>query len=394
MLWEQLTQSSLEQIESWAEEQPWCQAMADCIQDPQWHAEGDVWTHTKLVLRQLLELEEWPQLARRQQVVLIFTALFHDAAKPLTTEIVHEVDVAAGSGDPGGDLDGEAASQKHVGRVRSPKHAVKGEGLARNILRELGCDLATREEIARLVRYHGRPAFLLERAEPTHEVVRLSWLVNNHLLYLFALADTRGRDTDSMTRPEENLHYWKLVAEEADCFHEPYSFATPHARFTFFRQQSPNLHYVPHEEFSCTATMVAGLPGSGKDTWLQRHQPDHPIVSLDAVRRALGIDPNQNQGVVAQHAQEKCRELLRAGADFAFNATNTLPQTRQRWLNLFADYNARIEIVYLEPPFATLLRQNSSREHRVPEKVIRKLAQTCAPPTWLECHQLTLREGV
>lgn len=85
----------------------------------------------------------------------------------------------------------------------SPKHAVKGEHVARAVLRDLGCDLKTREEIARLVRYHGRPAFLLEREEPTHEVVRLSWLVNNRLLYLFALADTRGRDTDSMTRPEE-----------------------------------------------------------------------------------------------------------------------------------------------------------------------------------------------
>jgi hypothetical protein len=73
---------------AWAETQPWCQAMADCAQDAEWHSEGDVWTHTQMVLRQLLELEEWPSLTPHEQIVLIFTALFHDVAKPLTTEVI------------------------------------------------------------------------------------------------------------------------------------------------------------------------------------------------------------------------------------------------------------------------------------------------------------------
>ncbi|APZ90549.1 AAA family ATPase [Fuerstiella marisgermanici] len=369
MNWEQLKQSSLEDITAWAESQPWCQAMSDCAQDAEWHSEGDVWTHTKMVLEQLLELDEWPSLAPNEQIVLIFTALFHDVAKPLTTEV-----------DP------------ETGRVRSPKHAVKGEHVARSVLRDLGCDLTTREEIARLVRYHGRPAFLLERDEPTHEVARLSWLVNNRLLYLFALADTRGRDTDSMTRPEENLHYWKLMAEEAGCYDQPYPFATDHARFTFFRLREPNLHYVPHEDFSCTVTLMAGLPGSGKDTWLSRNRSDLPIVSLDDIRSELDVEPTDNQGAVAQLAKERCRELLRAKKSFAFNATNTMIQTRGRWLDLFADYNAQIEVVYLEPPFENLLRQNQTRSKAVPEPVIHKLADKCEPPTWLECHSLVIEE--
>lgn len=370
MNWEQLKQASLEDITAWAETQPWCQAMADCAQDAEWHSEGDVWSHTKMVLGQLLELDEWPSLASHEQIVLIFTALFHDVAKPLTTQI-----------DP------------ETGRVRSPKHAVKGEHVVRSVLRDLGCDLTTREEIARLVRYHGRPAFLLERDEPTHEVVRLSWLVSNRLLYLFALADTRGRDTDSMTRPEENLHFWKLMAEESGCYDQPYPFATDHARFTFFRQREPNLHYVPHEDFSCTVTLMAGLPGSGKDTWLSINRSDLPIVSLDNIRGELGFEPADNQGQVAQLAQERCREFLRSGTSFAFNATNTMRQTRGRWLDLFVDYNARIEIVYLEPPFETLLSQNKSRSKAVPEQVIHKLADKCEPPTWLECHSLVISGG-
>lgn len=370
MNWQQLKNSSLENIIEWAETQPWCHAMASCIQDAQWHSEGDVWTHTKMVLGELTRLEEWSSLSDDEQVILIFTALFHDVAKPLTTEV-----------DP------------QTGRIRSPKHAVKGEIVSRNLLRELGCDLKTREQIAQLVRYHGRPAFLLDRDEPAHEVIRLSWLVNNQLLYLFAIADTRGRDTDAMTRPEENLHYWKLTAEELGCYDQPYPFVTDHARYTFFRRHEPNLHYVPHEDFSCRVTMISGLPGSGKDTWLSRNRPGLPVVSLDELREELGIDPTDNQGQVAQAGQEKCRQMLRSGTSFAFNATNTLRQTRERWLGLFADYRAQIEVVYLEPALDIILRQNKGRSDSVPESVIRRLALKVEPPTWLECHALILEDA-
>lgn len=365
MNWTQLKTASIKELIAWAQPQPWCQAMAACDQDAQWHSEGDVWTHTKLVLHELQSLDQWPDLSPHDQTVLKFTALFHDIAKPLTTAV-----------------------DSITGRVTSPKHAVKGEHLARNILRDLACDLKTREEIARMVRYHGRPAFLLERPDPVHEVIRHSWLLFNRLLYLFALADTRGRDTDSMTRPEENLHFWKVASEEANCFDRPYAFASDHARFTFFHSPQPNQHYSPHENFKCQATLICGLPGAGKDTWLARHRSELPIVSLDDIREEIDVNPTDNQGQVAQLAQERCREFLRSGTSFALNATNTMQQTRSRWLNLFADYNARIEIVYLEPNLEDLFRQNKKREERVPEAVIQKLASRCQVPTWLECHAL------
>ena len=365
MTWNELSQASLEEIMAWANDQPWCRAMADCEQDGGWHSEGNVWTHTQMVCAELPGLDEWPSLTPRQRMLLVFTALFHDAAKPLTSQV-----------DPS------------TGRVASPKHAVKGEHLVRSVLRDLGCDLPTREEIARLVRYHGRPAFLLERTNPAHEVISLSWWVNNRLLYLFAIADTRGRSTDEMSRPEENLHFWKLAAEEADCFERPYRFANDHARFLFYRQREPNLHYVPHEDYRCTVTVMSGLPGSGKDTWLAANRSGLPVVSLDDIRDELDIAAVENQGEVIQLARERCRELLRSGQSFAFSATNLLRPTRQRWLDLFADYGARIEIVYIEPPLPVILAQNKRRERVVPERVIRELADKCEPPTWAEAHQL------
>jgi predicted kinase len=367
MTWDELSAASLDEILVWANGQPWARAMADCQQDAGWHSEGDVWTHTKLVCAQLPQLNEWRSLTPQEQTVLTFTALFHDSAKPLTSHL-----------DP------------ESGRITSPKHAVKGEHLSRSVLREVGCPLPIREQITRMVRFHGRPAFLLERAEPAHEVVSLSWLVTNRLLYFFALADTRGRNTSVTGRPEENLHLWKLVAEENGCFDQPYPFANDQARFLFYRQRAPNLHYVPHEEYRCTVTMMSGLPGSGKDTWLRTNRPDMPVVSLDDIRTELQIDATENQGTVAQLARERCRELLRARTSFAFNATNLLRQTRQRWVDLFADYGARIEMVYVEPQLPVVLARNRRREKPVPENAILQLAGKCEPPTLTEAHGLVI----
>jgi len=370
MKWFQLYQAPFKEVIDWAAEQPWCQAMADCQQDAGWHSEGDVWTHTKMVCAQLRELDEWPSLNRHEHKVLLFTALFHDAAKPLTTQV-----------DP------------ETGRTTSPKHAVKGEALARSVLRGLDCELSTREEIARLVRFHGRPAFLLEKPDANREVISLSWLVSNKLLYLFALADTRGRTTSEMSRPEENVMLWKITAEESDCFDQPYPFANDHARFTFYRQPDFDLHYVPHEEYTCTVTMMSGLPGSGKDTWLAQNACDVDVVSLDDMRTELNVSATENQGEVIQHARERCREHLRAKTSFAFNATNLVRHTRKRWIDLFADYGARIEIVYTEAVYDLILQQNKNREAAVPEAVIHELAQKCEPPTWTEGHHLLYVEN-
>lgn len=348
--------------------------MASCGQDAGWHAEGDVWTHTRMVCAELERLDEWSALELMDRIKLVFTALFHDSGKPVTTVL-----------DP------------DTGRTRSPKHSIVGAELARRVLRELGCDLVTREQIVALVRYHGRPPYLLERPRPEHEVIFLSWLVDHRLLHLFALADSRGRRTAespeaaqaSLTRTEENLHLWKLVAIETGCYGRPYAFPSDHARFLFYRDRLSSLHYTPHDTTRSTVTLMSGLPGSGKDTWLAGQKPTLPVVSLDAIRTEMDVEATDEQGDVIQAAREQCRVHLRAARDFAFNATNLTRDMRSRWIDLFADYDARIEIVYLEPPMETVLKQNRKRPEPVPEKVIFRLAEKLEPPTWTEAHSVT-----
>ena len=54
----------------------WIRDMEGIPQSPIYHAEGDVATHTKMVLNALLNMEEYQGLNEQDQQILIATALF------------------------------------------------------------------------------------------------------------------------------------------------------------------------------------------------------------------------------------------------------------------------------------------------------------------------------
>lgn len=353
-------------ILNWAAARPWAEAMRTCPQDASWHAEGDVWTHTEMVFGEVRRLDDYPLLDRFEQVLLLSTALLHDAGKPVTTRLDEE-----------------------TGRLRSPRHALAGAAMARSVMRDCDCPLHLREHLVSLVRYHGRPPYLLDSANPERDLIGLSTLLSNRLLYLFSLADARGRLTNMTARNETVLHLWRDTAMENNCYFSPYLFANEQARFLFHRGELTSVHYVPHQNCRSRVTLMSGMPGAGKDTWLATERPELPVVSLDAIRRHLRIDPTDNQGHVIQTARELCREHLRKDRDFAFNATNLTPEIRRRWIDLFSDYGARIEAVYLEPPLDTLFHRNRERHEAVPDQVMRHLLGKLEPPTLAEVHEAT-----
>jgi predicted kinase len=130
-----------------------------------------------------------------------------------------------------------------------------------------------------------------------------------------------------------------------------------------------------HEAFRCEVVLMSGLPGAGKDTWVRRHLPDWPVISLDALRDEMDVDPRDEQGAVVQAAREQARAYLRAGRSFVWSATNLSRMLRASLVELFFAYDARVRIVYVEAAGSEALwRQNRAREGRVPAAVIRAAA--------------------
>ena len=83
---------------------------------------------------------------------------------------------------------------------------------------------------------------------------------------------------------------------------------------------------------------------------------------------------------------------MREGKTFVFNATNTVKDTRAKWIRLFRDYDYQVIIHYVEKPFEVILKQNKQRTGAavIPEGVIREKLAHLDVPTKLECHELVL----
>jgi len=64
---------------------PELNALISCPQDPEWHPEGDVWTHTKMVVDEAADIARRRNLDEEETRVLMLAALTHDFGKPATT---------------------------------------------------------------------------------------------------------------------------------------------------------------------------------------------------------------------------------------------------------------------------------------------------------------------
>ena len=108
-------------------------------------------------------------------------------------------------------------------------------------------------------------------------------------------------------------------------------------------------------------TLLSGLPGTGKDTWIAQHCPEADVISLDAIRKELGVSPRESQNRVLDRAREQARELLRQKQPFVWNATSLTPELRRKSVELFEAYQASVRIVFLETGWEEGLRRNRER---------------------------------
>jgi len=355
---------------------PFLAPMASCEQDPTWHREGDVLTHTRMVCEALADMPAWRSLPPTERSIVFAAALLHDVAKP-------------------------AASQIEDGRIRSFGHSAKGARMSRLLcwqspeMFELDtlpcrCQFSIRRQIVALVRYHGAPLNLLKRDDPQRDMIGLSQFLRCDLLAILAEADVHGRIADDTDDLLERVELFRQLAEEMNCLTGPRPFASPHTRWLYLRGRDISPDVEAYDDTQFQITLMSGLPGSGKNTWIDANLPELPVVSLDAIRREIGAPPTGNQGPVVQLAKDRARVLMRENRPFVWNATSAALSVRTQLLRLFFDYKARVRIVYLEPSWKKLLQRNRTRPEgeRLPEDALRKLAERLDVPEINEAPQV------
>lgn len=337
----------------------WARAMARCPQNPIHHAEGDVWTHTTMVVQALLDDPAFGALIPEDQTVLFEAALWHDVAKPACT--VTEPD----------------------GTITSRGHARRGELLVRRSLWEQGWEPPRRELVCKLIRHHMAPFFLVDEPDWQARLLRIALGVPPAWLQMLARADARGRICQDQDRLLQQVELFGQLAD--DCGALP--FADEHSRISYFRRGGDPARRV-FDDCRCTVLALSGLPAAGKDFWIARNVPDWPRISLDDIRDELQVAAADHQGKVIEQARLQARFLLRKGEDFVWNATNLSAQMRSRSLELFYDYGARVRMVYVEAPAEIIELRNDARPRPVPAAALDRMLQKWEPPDLTEVHSV------
>jgi predicted kinase len=177
---------------------------------------------------------------------------------------------------------------------------------------------------------------------------------------------------------------------EQGCLEHAYPFPSDHSRVRYCRglQQDPTYH--AYDDTWGEVTLLSGLPGAGKDTWLGAQGIQLPVIALDAIRSELGVRPEDEQGIVVSTAKERARELLRRRQPFIWNATNLTRRLRDPLVDLVLGYGARVQIVIVDAPLRRVIERNRKRPHPVPEAVIRRLAARAEPPDRTEAHRIAI----
>lgn len=117
----------------WLDHFPELRGMVGVPQEPAWHPEGDVFTHTCHCCDALVRLPEWQAADATTRIVLSLAVLLHDVGKAVTTQRQIQ--------------DGQE-------RIVSPRHEEESERLAATFLERLRVPWAVVERVLPLVRHH------------------------------------------------------------------------------------------------------------------------------------------------------------------------------------------------------------------------------------------------
>jgi len=287
------------------------------------HNEGNVWNHTMLVCKEMHKIinDELSHLSNRDKRVLMIAALCHDLGKATTTYF-----------------------DKNEKQWHCKNHGFEGEKITRDLLFDEP-DIWFREEVCWLVRWHMSFHYLLQKGhkERYDELTRLAQGISTiqKLLWL-NVADSLGSKSEHNSEElvEYRFNEIKDLAVANDCYTKRYK--------QFNSKGSFNMY------------LMIGVPGCGKDTYIENMLPTLENISRDDIREIIAYGDVKGRKLLLENSEEKnvtdivnsrIKKCCEEKRSFVINQTNMKKKYRTELKETVLKYGKpNIIYVYIEAP--------------------------------------------
>lgn len=311
--------------------------LKECKQNPTWHSEGNAWEHTKLVVSEAVKIQS-NYLEDECVQAFLLGCLFHDIGKGVTT------------------------FEKN-GTWHSYNHEIEGEKITRRMLWDEGFRL--RETVCALVRWHMEPIHIFEHKNPFGAFIKLCsifsnrWFVyqcNAHMLFDVKLCDILGSKKSNPNVTEDDL---KTIQRLHSVCYEINEYA--YREFDCF--VTNKLELVEDYVDSINLNILIGLPGAGKDTYIEKmfengvwDKDNTVVLCRDDLRAELGYCKPGEKVVLTSKQEDhvteifnlRLRDAAREGKNIVINNINLKRKYREGYIRFLSDFKPYVTYYYIE----------------------------------------------
>jgi len=359
--------------------------LRDTPQNPRYHREGNVLTHTLKVLEKYYELRDRFTLSEEEKKILYWAAILHDIGKPEATVF-------------------------EDGRWTSPGHEKAGLPIARSILlQQEDISDESRRRILNLVRWHGVPLRWCINKRPISELKELGTQTDLRLLGIFSVFDFHGREcekqeeTIAMIEKFQSLYVPKAEYELGKFDHLQSTYSSLSDKLKSAAWNAVKLRNIPLLErlleadgqapaspFRNQVYLTIGPPLAGKSSYLKEQFPD--AFHIDLKEFALTEDAAKDDFYIERKAVEFkhfLRIYLRRHPRIVVEGRNVDTRIRKELNEAIRQFPVQLNYLVFESSLEDLLSRNSEQEKPIEEAVIREqYHQMDVFHPW-EAHNLT-----